>query len=58
MAYITVPKIQRSNTTTTKDIGYSYYLSVNAGDVISLWAKGSDASTLTYVNARTTVEYI
>jgi len=40
-------------TTTTKDIGYSYYLSVNAGDVMSLCAK-----TLTYVNARTTVEYI
>jgi hypothetical protein len=49
---------QRAVTTTTKDIGYSYYLSVNAGDVISLWVKGSDASTLTYVNARTTVEYI
>lgn len=57
-AQCTAQEQQRSVTTTTKDIGYSYYLSVNAGDVISLWAKGSDASTLTYVNARTTVEYI
>lgn len=57
-AQCTAQEQQRAVTTTTKDIGYSYYLSVNAGDVISLWAKGSDASTLTYVNARTTVEYI
>lgn len=57
-AQCTAQEQQRSVATTTKDIGYSYYLSVNAGDVISLWAKGSDASTLTYVNARTTVEYI
>lgn len=57
-AQCTAQEQQRAVGTTTKDIGYSYYLSVNAGDVISLWAKGSDASTLTYVNARTTVEYI
>lgn len=57
-AQCTSQEQQRAVGTTTKDIGYSYYLSVNAGDVISLWAKGSDASTLTYVNARTTVEYI
>jgi len=49
---------QISVTTTTKDIGYSYYLSVQANDVVSLWAKGADASTLAYNNARTTIEYI
>lgn len=47
-----------ANNTTTKDIGYSYYLSVQANDVVSLWGKATDATVLAYTNARTTIEYI